>query len=421
MSEEKKELEQKEESAQPETAPEVEVKESEEKTSEEKVTEVTKVESKKTKNPLVLFGIGFVVVVVLCIFGLVTYVKGQMMVRSEHPLVIKTADTFNLSAASIDTATFLYTDYLDHFNGLKKFAEAEPNAFAQQYGSNDDETVTTIILSQQLVNQLIASLAPQLGVEVTQEEIDSRRDLLLSQVGDIETAQADLERLYGWSFDQYVDKIITPGILEEKIVLAFNSGESEIAKEFTREERRAKHILFQVDQNATDEEKQEAKTQAQEVLERVRAGEDFATLAADFGSDGTKDRGGDLGWFGPGVMVLEFEDAAFSTPVGEIHDGLVETQFGYHILQVDDRKRVPDFKYYLDNRIMDARVRINVTADNPFERIKNEIQTAMDRRAQIEELIAEDGYTTELVEQQIPDVIENPLQIVTSTDEEVPQ
>lgn len=74
------------------------------------------------------------------------------------------------------------------------------------------------------------------------------------------------------------------------------------------------------------------------VLARVRAGEDFAKLAEEFTDDPSgKGRGGDLGWFGRGVMVKPFEDAAFALRPGEV-SGVFETVFGFHIVKLDERR-----------------------------------------------------------------------------------
>jgi parvulin-like peptidyl-prolyl isomerase len=74
------------------------------------------------------------------------------------------------------------------------------------------------------------------------------------------------------------------------------------------------------------------------ILARVRAGEDFVKLADEYTEDPSgKGKGGDLGWFGRGVMVKPFEDAAFALKPGEV-SGVFETVFGFHIVKVDERR-----------------------------------------------------------------------------------
>ncbi|HJR09621.1 MAG TPA: peptidylprolyl isomerase [Pyrinomonadaceae bacterium] len=82
----------------------------------------------------------------------------------------------------------------------------------------------------------------------------------------------------------------------------------------------------------------QTKAKAEEVLAKLRAGGDFAALAKELSADSSnKDKGGDLGWFGRGMMVKPFEDAAFALKPGEL-SGVVETQFGYHIIKLDERR-----------------------------------------------------------------------------------
>ena len=79
---------------------------------------------------------------------------------------------------------------------------------------------------------------------------------------------------------------------------------------------------------------EEAKKKAEGILLRARRGENFASLATKYSEDdGSKTKGGDLDYFGKGMMVKPFEDAAFALKVGEVSPKLVESQFGYHIIK----------------------------------------------------------------------------------------
>lgn len=105
---------------------------------------------------------------------------------------------------------------------------------------------------------------------------------------------------------------------------------------FTSGERRVRHILI----SKTSEDakgRADAKARADEVLEKLRSGADFATLAKEYSADpGTRDKGGDLGFFSRGRMVKPFEDAAFGLATPGDLAVPVETPFGFHVLRLEE-------------------------------------------------------------------------------------
>jgi len=103
------------------------------------------------------------------------------------------------------------------------------------------------------------------------------------------------------------------------------------------EEIKASHILIKVPRNADAKTDAAARAKAEDILKQLKAGAKFEDLAKKYSEDTVSaQQGGSLGWFGHGRMVPEFDQAAFSTPVGQV-SGIVKSEFGYHIIRVDDK------------------------------------------------------------------------------------
>ena len=113
----------------------------------------------------------------------------------------------------------------------------------------------------------------------------------------------------------------------------------------------AKHILISFDygDNATDKEKEEKEKKAKEkalaIIKKLKNGEDFSELAKKYSTDkGSKENGGDLGYFNTGDMVEEFEKAAYKLNVNEYTLEPVKTTYGYHIIMKTGEKKKPSYK-----------------------------------------------------------------------------
>ncbi len=122
--------------------------------------------------------------------------------------------------------------------------------------------------------------------------------------------------------DSYLAQKIAPAVTEDEIKAAY---EKESAKVKQTERVRARHILVASEKEALD------------IEAKLKAGSKFEDLAKQYSLDGSKDYGGDLGYFTAPEMVKAFSDAAFQLKVGEISPP-VKTDYGWHIIRMDDRK-----------------------------------------------------------------------------------
>ena len=199
---------------------------------------------------------------------------------------------------------------------------------AQQYGVdwNDPQTQSLLPELQQNVfdrlisQELLRQLAEAEGLTPTEDEV--RAEVEATEARILEQGPfADLDEFLENSglTEADIETLIRDGAVYEKMLDA-HGGPQEM------EQVHARHILVE-----TEEE-------GDAVLVGLEEGEDFADLAAEYSTDtGSKDDGGDLGWFPRGVMVTEFEEAAFGLEIGEISE-LVKTEFGYHVIEVLERK-----------------------------------------------------------------------------------
>ncbi len=125
--------------------------------------------------------------------------------------------------------------------------------------------------------------------------------------------------------DLYVHKSVQPKITDDKIKARYDAM---VAKFKPEDEVRARHILVPTEAEAND------------VIKALQGGADFAKLAAEKSKDsGSAKEGGELGFFPRTAMVKPFADAAFAMKANEVSDKPVKTDFGYHVIQVEERRK----------------------------------------------------------------------------------
>lgn len=219
------------------------------------------------------------------------------------------------------------------------------------------------ILQQMIQEQVIYQEAKKKKLEAKPEEVDKQFKQLKESISkdkeyekflkdnniDDEFLKAQLAKdisiqNYKTNFDKNTK------ISEEEMKKYYEENKNN----YIDDEVKASHILISTVDSKTNKpvseaKKKEAKKKAEEVLKKAKSGEDFAKLAKEYSDDkGSAENGGDLGFFSKGEMVPEFEKAAFSMDKDEISD-LVESQFGYHIIKVTDKK----YKEYTFDEVKD--------------------------------------------------------------------
>lgn len=170
-------------------------------------------------------------------------------------------------------------------------------------------------------------------------------------IGEIHPTQQQIEKFYKDNGEMFrePERVKVDYILYDPIRLGekLNPTDKEIADFYKRNLKtlfsypqrvRARHILVAVAPDAPGKARQAAKAKAEQILAQLKKGADFAKLAAQDSDDpGTRDRGGDLGFFERGQMIKPFEEAAFKLKPGQLSD-VVATRFGDHIIRVDEVK-----------------------------------------------------------------------------------
>jgi peptidyl-prolyl cis-trans isomerase C len=235
----------------------------------------------------------------------------------------------------------------------KKLLKAEMDAriadiLKANGGMMKEEQMTQMrpMIERDVVNRfvqqtLIVNAADQKGIAVSDADVDAEIEQIRKSIPEGRTLEEMMVE-HGMTTPQLREEIGTSLKIDQFIALATTNLPAisdEAAKSFYDENKermetvQARHILITVDEAADPKTRDEKKLLAEDLRKQLVGGADFAALAKEKSDCPSKEKGGDLGTFPRGQMVKEFEEAAFTQKPDEIGP-VVQTQFGYHIIQV---------------------------------------------------------------------------------------
>lgn len=212
------------------------------------------------------------------------------------------------------------------------------------------------VLADMVSGELLFQSVEKKGMAPTDQEVEAELQSQTQQLGGDAALQKALDS-QGMTLDdlraELKKEIAIQNLVEKQFIPSITVTEEEKHKFYNENAAQMKrppqfrvaHILIGVDKDATEEQKAEAKKKATAIHGMLEAGQDFAELAKKNSDDpGSKDKGGELPWMSAGQTVPEFEKAALALKPGEL-SGVVETQFGYHIIRMEETREAGVIPY----------------------------------------------------------------------------
>lgn len=250
-----------------------------------------------------------IIVAIITTFGVLIYKYKQ-----DNRAVRLAAAIVPYPAVSVDGNIFwnraTYNDYLFQLDSIKRYYQYQGKDFGTDQGKKDLEEIKKAVMNQLIDNLITQQQAAKYKVVVSKKDVEDEYNNLIKDIpGGPSKAAETLKTIWGWSIDDF-KRELRLSVMRKKL---------------------AEKVLNDPKLNEA------ARNQAQDILNQVKAGGDFAELAKKYSQDTSASEGGDLGYFDKGQMVAEFENAAFALPVGGVSD-IVKTPYGYHVIKVTDKK-----------------------------------------------------------------------------------
>lgn len=254
--------------------------------------------------------------------------------QKENPMIVK-VNGKEITRSELEQATeVILSQYRD---------QVPPGQIEQARGAFRRQALESLINQTLLVQE-----ADRQGIEPPKEAVEARLGQISGRFSSPEAFRKVLESM-GISEQEFRNDVTqnlkVETLLAKKLESVTKATPEQVESFYrenpqhfrTAEKVRASHILIAADQDDPPAKKAEKREKMARVQKEIQEGADFAELARKYSDCPSKAQGGDLGYFERGSMVKPFEDASFALKAGEV-SGIVETQFGYHLIKVVDHQ-----------------------------------------------------------------------------------
>ena len=219
------------------------------------------------------------------------------------------------------------------------------------HGKLSEEKISKI-RSEAMQNLITVELqyqdAKSTGMKVSNADLSSEIDSLEKKFKSSKDFKATIgaSGFNKQSFERFIErKLLSGRIRQIKVEDKLDITDAKVSEYYTKnidryskpEEFRASHILLKVDPSSSAEQRADVRKRAEAILKRIKEGGNFADIAAQESEDLSQIKGGDLGYFHKGQMMVEFDEALAKMSVGQVSD-IVETLYGYHVIKLIERK-----------------------------------------------------------------------------------
>ena len=257
------------------------------------------------------------VIVVLLAFGIFFYFSPLHSLTAQNSLMGKMAKKNPLPAAIIGKDSVSISKLIVQLESVRKFYESQD--FSQlglrvDFSTADGQKRLSIkekdVLNKLIYDTIIKKEAQKRNIVVTKAVVDQQVDRKMKEYGTGDTLKKNLEKLYGWSLEDFKENIVEPDLYREEL--------------FSRVRKDSQEIVA-------------AQKKIQEAKAVLSDGEDFIQAAKKYSEGETAQSGGELGWFQSEQMLPEVFLGIFGLEKGETSE-IIESSIGYHIVRLEDKK-----------------------------------------------------------------------------------